>query len=166
MSANRYRYTGMERDEETGLAYHGARYYATWLGRWVKADPSGLKDGTNLYIYVNDKPTMLARPRWAPGNPPNIVDVITYEIRQAAFEAGKLLETGKVTAKLTGDVCLPAPKGQGVFDTIAGDRGRAWAMAHRKGIPHQQYCGKTDEELGDRVVGRVQPTIGARACFS
>ena len=26
---------GMERDEETGLAYHGARYYAPWLGRWT-----------------------------------------------------------------------------------------------------------------------------------
>ncbi|NJL73234.1 MAG: hypothetical protein HC888_17690 [Candidatus Competibacteraceae bacterium] len=28
VSAKRYRYTGMERDEETGLAYHSARYYA------------------------------------------------------------------------------------------------------------------------------------------
>jgi RHS repeat-associated protein len=34
----RYRYTGKERDEETGLYYHGARYYAPWLGRWVSAD--------------------------------------------------------------------------------------------------------------------------------
>src|SRR5262249_131719 len=30
----RYRYTGKERDEENGLYYHGARYYACWLGRW------------------------------------------------------------------------------------------------------------------------------------
>ncbi len=35
----RYRYTGMERDEETGFNYHRARYYALWLGRWVSADP-------------------------------------------------------------------------------------------------------------------------------
>src|SRR5262249_43331277 len=27
----RYRYTGMERDEESGLNYHGARYYANGL---------------------------------------------------------------------------------------------------------------------------------------
>src|SRR5213076_2664949 len=27
----RYRFTGMERDDETGFAYHGARYYAPWL---------------------------------------------------------------------------------------------------------------------------------------
>jgi uncharacterized protein RhaS with RHS repeats len=31
-AAKRYRYTGKERDEETGFTYHGARYYAGWLG--------------------------------------------------------------------------------------------------------------------------------------
>ena len=31
-TAKRYRYTGKERDEESGLYYHGARYYAPWLG--------------------------------------------------------------------------------------------------------------------------------------
>jgi RHS repeat-associated protein len=35
----RYRYTGKERDEETGLSYHGARYCALWLGRWTSYDP-------------------------------------------------------------------------------------------------------------------------------
>jgi RHS repeat-associated protein len=35
----RYRYTGKERDDESGLYYHGARYYAPWLGRWLSADP-------------------------------------------------------------------------------------------------------------------------------
>jgi RHS repeat-associated protein len=37
-----YRYTGKEKDEETGLYYHGARYYAPWLGRWTAVDPMGL----------------------------------------------------------------------------------------------------------------------------
>lgn len=34
-----YRFTGKERDEENGLSYHGARYYAPWLIRWVSSDP-------------------------------------------------------------------------------------------------------------------------------
>jgi RHS repeat-associated protein len=38
-AAKRYRYTGKERDEENGLYYHGARYYAPWLGRWCSCDP-------------------------------------------------------------------------------------------------------------------------------
>ncbi len=51
----RYRYTGKERDEESGLYYHGARYYAPWLGRWSSCDPIGLKDSVNVYsAMVND----------------------------------------------------------------------------------------------------------------
>ncbi len=38
-AAKRYRYTGKERDEESGLYYHGARYYIPWLCRWVSVDP-------------------------------------------------------------------------------------------------------------------------------
>src|SRR5690606_10921022 len=41
-AAKRYRYTGMERDEETGLEYHSARYSLPWLGRWLNSDPGGL----------------------------------------------------------------------------------------------------------------------------
>lgn len=55
----RYRYTGMERDEESGLYYYGARYYAGWLGRWVSSDPAGLVDGQNLYRFVRNAPTRL-----------------------------------------------------------------------------------------------------------
>lgn len=38
----RYRFTGKERDEESGLSYHSTRYYAPWLARWVSCDPLGL----------------------------------------------------------------------------------------------------------------------------
>jgi RHS repeat-associated protein len=34
----RYRYTGKERDEESDLNYHGGRYYAPWLARWLSCD--------------------------------------------------------------------------------------------------------------------------------
>ncbi|WP_437624402.1 polymorphic toxin type 43 domain-containing protein [Sorangium sp. So ce1151] len=62
VSAKRYRYTGKERDEETGLYYHGARYYAPWLGRWTAADPAGMVDGPSLYTYARDNPTTLFDP--------------------------------------------------------------------------------------------------------
>jgi RHS repeat-associated protein len=55
-TAKRYRFTGKEREEESGLAYHGARYLAPWLGRWISADPAGLTDGLNLYNYCGSNP--------------------------------------------------------------------------------------------------------------
>ena len=70
VSLKRYRYTGMERDEESGFGYHGARYYAPWLAtldssgsatlveraptttpyrrptiRWSCTDPNGMQTG-------------------------------------------------------------------------------------------------------------------------
>ncbi|WP_107669741.1 SpvB/TcaC N-terminal domain-containing protein [Cyanothece sp. BG0011] len=56
VSLKRYRYTGMERDEETGLGYHGARYYAPWLGRWTAADPIGTEGGLNFFSYSRLNP--------------------------------------------------------------------------------------------------------------
>ncbi|WP_245598395.1 SpvB/TcaC N-terminal domain-containing protein [Sporocytophaga myxococcoides] len=55
-AAKRYRYTAMERDEETGFEYHTSRYYLPWLGRWLSPDPIGTGDGLNIYTYVLNKP--------------------------------------------------------------------------------------------------------------
>jgi RHS repeat-associated protein len=63
VSPRRYRYTGKERDEETGLYYHGARYYAAWLGRWTSADPLGIgADGPGLYNYTRGSPVVYSDP--------------------------------------------------------------------------------------------------------
>jgi RHS repeat-associated protein len=56
----RYRYTAKERDFENDLYYHGARYYAPWLGRWTACDPIGIKDGLNVYWYVHANPIMMS----------------------------------------------------------------------------------------------------------
>ncbi|MFD1322658.1 SpvB/TcaC N-terminal domain-containing protein [Micromonospora sonneratiae] len=58
----RYRFTGEERDEESGLSYHSARYLAPWLGRWVSCDPAGPSGGVNLYAYVSGNPLRLVDP--------------------------------------------------------------------------------------------------------
>jgi len=58
----RYRYTGKERDEESGFNYHSARYYVSWLGRWLKPDPSGIQDTMNSYQYVSGNPIKLIDP--------------------------------------------------------------------------------------------------------
>ncbi len=55
--AKRYRYTGKERDEESGLYYHGARYYVPWLCRWSASDPLEAKfAGRTPYCYGANNP--------------------------------------------------------------------------------------------------------------
>ncbi|MFI8962636.1 SpvB/TcaC N-terminal domain-containing protein [Streptomyces sp. NPDC053493] len=78
----RYRYTGMERDEETGLSQHGARHYACWLGRWTSADPGGLVDGPNLYRYARGNPVTLTD---RDGHEP--AEALTAEVLQQAASA-------------------------------------------------------------------------------
>jgi RHS repeat-associated protein len=61
-AAKRYRYTGKERDEETGFNYHGARYCIPWLGKWLNPDPLGRVDGANLYVYASNNPLKYTDP--------------------------------------------------------------------------------------------------------
>jgi RHS repeat-associated protein len=56
VSKKRYRYTGKERDEETGFYYHDARYYAPWLARWTSCDPVFRSDLPQLYAFVRINP--------------------------------------------------------------------------------------------------------------
>jgi hypothetical protein len=41
------------------LTYHGARYYASWIGRWTSCDPAGVIDSVNLFEAVRGNPTTL-----------------------------------------------------------------------------------------------------------
>jgi RHS repeat-associated protein len=64
-----YKFTGKERDTESGLDYFGARYYASSMGRFMSPDPSGLyyADQTNpqsfnLYAYALNNPLKFIDP--------------------------------------------------------------------------------------------------------
>jgi RHS repeat-associated protein len=86
----RYRYTGRERDEETGLSYHGARYYAPWLGRWTSTDPAGVADSMSPYVYVGDNPLRLVDPGGREGEEPrqlNLAETLKQEV--IATRAGR-----------------------------------------------------------------------------
>ena len=75
----RYRYTGKERDEESGLDYHGARYYAPWLGRWTNTD--AIKDSLYLYQYAENNPIVLIDTNglWPKKYPPEISYLSLWE---------------------------------------------------------------------------------------
>jgi RHS repeat-associated protein len=82
-AAKRYRYTGMERDEESGLEYHSARYYLPWLGRWLSCDPIGIGDGVNDYKYVSNNPIKLLDESGTQGDPVDSGEV--YDSQDVIF---------------------------------------------------------------------------------
>jgi RHS repeat-associated protein len=81
----RYRYTGAERDKETGFSYHRARYYAPWLGKWTSVDPAGVSDGLNFYVYTSNNPIRLRDPNGTQG--------VGEEEFEIDFRAGQEIST-------------------------------------------------------------------------
>jgi RHS repeat-associated protein len=83
LSLKPYRFSGKERDDESGLYYFGARYYAPWLGRWTSADPVGFADGLNLFRYCQNNPAGVKDHVGHKGQPP---DQIIYSITSDKFK--------------------------------------------------------------------------------
>src|SRR6185437_13684669 len=60
--ANHYKFTGKERDSESGLDNFGARYNASMMGRFMSVDPSRVSmdpaqpQSWNRYSYVLNNP--------------------------------------------------------------------------------------------------------------
>jgi RHS repeat-associated protein len=82
VSLKRYKYIGKERDEETGLYYFGARYYAGWMGRWISVDP--LKEKyLNLtpYNYCANNPIYFVDPSGESG--------VAYKTQQINEKTGR-----------------------------------------------------------------------------
>jgi RHS repeat-associated protein len=68
-SGNHYKFTGKERDSESGLDDFGARYYSSQYGRfssvdliWVKSDRLLDPQRLNLYSYTRNNPVSLTDP--------------------------------------------------------------------------------------------------------
>ena len=64
-----YKFTGKERDAESGLDNFGARYFGSSLGRFMQVDPIWIKGDRmvdpqrlNLYSYVRNNPLKLTDP--------------------------------------------------------------------------------------------------------
>lgn len=61
--SERFRFTGKERDAETGYDYFGARYYSSSLGIWLSVDPMSDKyPSLSPYVYCADNPVNVIDP--------------------------------------------------------------------------------------------------------
>ncbi|TXH36059.1 MAG: toxin [Burkholderiaceae bacterium] len=137
-TAKRYRYTGKERDEESGFYYHGARYYAPWLARWTAADPAGLADGMNAYAYTRNNALKLVDPSGTNGEKPKLMGESPYgadipgkaalgkniqgdhPIQVALRKLETLGEYNRAVSKAEKEFVILAETGKGLFHTELG----------------------------------------------
>ena len=96
--ATHFRFTGHERDAESGLDYMLARSYAYDVGRFLRPDPmQDAYPGISPYAYANNNPLKYVDPdgnklRFAPG--------VSAEFKSYFARAVKYLNELKVSAKL------------------------------------------------------------------
>jgi len=124
LSLKRYRFSGKERDDETGQYYFGARYYAAWLGRWTSSDPGGFVDGLNLFRYCRNNPVILNDySGLAPVDPQNVINVAV--VQQRPFTGNETFESLRT---------LPIPKGWKLNPEITEENYRDyWVPGNEKG---------------------------------
>lgn len=119
VSRKRYRFTGKERDEETGFTYHGARYYAPWLARWASPDPSGMVDGPNLYEYVRSNPIANTDPTGRQCNPEvaTCIDPVDPTVADAGASTSSYEDPSSAVC-YADEPTMPDPNDPSQYDTF------------------------------------------------
>lgn len=182
----RYRFTGKERDTETGLYYHGARYYAPWLCRWTAPDPAGAADGQNLYAYVGNRPIgssdptgMWERPSWRTVAVVAAVVVVGAVVTVAtAGVAGPVIAGAVAGAGLTGTaatvatgVAVGAVSGAfaGAASGAAGELTRQTVNSRALGLGNENFSGRAilrEAGSGAATGALIGGAIGGAAAFA
>jgi RHS repeat-associated protein len=162
VSLKRYRYTGRERDDETGFYYHQARYYAPWLGRWTSCDPKGTVEGTNLYGYVSQNPI-----RW--------LDPTGYQgLEPVTIEPNPMHAAGADPAPQSNPDApksFPGDLQQQPLDNQTGEESwhppmsepAAAERAPQDDLPEQSLDGRTNEENWHPPMVEVAPSPGPQS---
>ncbi|UII33139.1 insecticidal toxin complex protein [Fulvivirga ulvae] len=163
-AAKRYRYTGMERDEETGLEYHSARYYLPWLGRWLSSDPSDINDGLNMYAMTGNSPV---RYKDITGEDRSETDLVVPAVKEylqknnitfageATFEllddAGKVITTGRFDIVFrdprNGQLVIPELKGKDI-NKLHGNQPKYTPVLESAAGGKLRFTGKKTGGLG------------------
>jgi RHS repeat-associated protein len=166
VSLKRYRYTGMERDEESGLEYHSARYYAPWLGRWTSCDPIGIEGGLNVYSYCSCNCIKLSDPKGT--DPPHDASVTT-EVHGTTFKRVEVLDRDDEHAKLitTGDlstgvwtVTQHLYRGQALR---SGHDGKEWEISWTDVTKEAQRSGNLSVDWNMPALDTNKPSPGTLA---
>ena len=112
----RYKFTGKERDAESGYDYFGARFLAQQLGIWLSVDPwSDIYPFISPYAYCFGNPIILFDPNGC-GDPLTVMKVRKMLIKNTfGMVRTKYDENGKIVPKPHQGIDYYAPEGTDVM---------------------------------------------------
>jgi RHS repeat-associated protein len=157
----RYRFTGKERDDESGLYYYGARYYLPWAARFASCDPAGMKDGPNPYPYARCNPLRFTDPTGTE-SVPACTGTSQDEQKEAAFQnpasmarnANRSLFQARGTSDPAGlKAGMPLENLEGPLKLWSGDPGKAAALAEPGGYIMRQTTYEMQADEIARSIG-------------
>ena len=150
----RYRFAGKERDEESGLYYYGARYYASHWGRWISCDPHVWQaPAPSAFAAFANSPVRMTDPD---GREPKIANrykdmadlkkdiSVKYSPDEVAVSDTKKLKLGTNTLsedQLGQDEIKKAQSGSNIDKILVGiaHPGAAWYRKELEGINKMSY---------------------------
>lgn len=98
----RYRFTGKERDEESGLSYHGARYYSPGIARWTEVDPQQSNfPEWGSFCYASSNPLIFTDPR---GSQPELPEMINEYSNNSSELARRTAEESQNLATIRSSI--------------------------------------------------------------
>jgi RHS repeat-associated protein len=129
-TAQNYKFTGKERDAESGLDYFGARHNASSIGRFMSVDPVKVTPGRmqdpqqfNLYSYVRNNPLRYVDPD---GETLRISGDVNEALKQLCLllggDCGRLsydAATNTITVDLSG-INLDQNEGASLLSNVVG----------------------------------------------
>ncbi|MDQ7778907.1 MAG: NosD domain-containing protein [Planctomycetota bacterium] len=148
--ADRYQFTGRERDAESRLMHYRKRTYDPRTGRFLQKDPKGMPEGPNRYVYLSNDPI-------------NAVD--PYGLQQMERKiSDEWIEAKKKGDIVGGGVAIAKALGYSIWNVLSGGslerQGELVDKSVRGEISENQYIGGTLWNFA-RSITHVAASAGA-----
>jgi RHS repeat-associated protein len=154
----RYRFTGKERDEESGLSLLGVRNYNPGLGRWCSADPTGTAGGVNQFAYAYCNPNRFVDPSGRQPEGPPMDEKGNYLLPGETIEISGTAPPDPYGRCVANRLCAPLPTRAQITPNIVADwRRNDWTLEAGRFLlePDPETAQAILDEAVDRTYSRI-----------